>query len=270
MTRFKFGLLGALAPLAALAPLSSLTPAGIASAHDSLQQNAQDHAAHAEADPAFTIDMKRGEVLQVIISEQRPDGGPAARAYGSKAYPLAQQYGYQRIGQLDVTQKVVSRFDPQAVSFFSWPSQQALDRFSAEPAWPAIRATRPQAWSGLDIYSAELQEDLKVNIDPDKHYTVLVAWLKSDDARADYARYLSGIEPAVERVGGRFIYKMMMPTREAYEEDAAAPHQITFVEWETTDSFEKVQATDEYARHEQYFASSMRKFEFYWLKPRAE
>ena len=264
MTRFKFGLLGALATLA------SVTPAGIAAAHDSLEQSAQDQAARTEAKPAFTIDMKRGEVLQVIISEQRPDGGPAARAYGSKAYPLAQQYGYQRIGQLNVAQKVVSSFDPQAVSFFSWPSQQALDTFSAEPAWPAIKETRPQAWSGLDIYSAQLREDLKVSIDPDKHYTVLVAWLKSDEARDDYARYLSGIEPAVERVGGRFIYKMMMPTREAYEEDAAAPHQITFVEWETTDGFEKVQATEEYAAHEQYFGSSMRKFEFYWLKPRAE
>lgn len=257
MTPAKLSLLGICAALA------SASPAAIATAHDTDETHAS-----AASQPAFTIDMKRGEVLQVIISEQRPGGGDAARTYGSKAYPLAQRYGYKRIGQLDVRQKVRSSFDPQAVSFFSWPSQKALDAFSAEPSWPAIMATRPEAWSGLDIYSAELPEDLQISIDPAKHYTVLVAWLKSDEARGAYARYLTGIEPAVERSGGRFLYKMEMPEREAYAEDAKAPHQLTFVEWESTDGFEKVQASQEYADHQQYFGSSMSKFEFYWLTPR--
>ena len=215
---------------------------------------------------AFTIDMKRGEVLQVIVSEQRPDGRDAARTYGQAAFPLAQRHGYQRIGQFNVRQTVRSDFKPQAVSFFSWPSQAALDAFSAEPAWPAIKATRPQAWTGLDIYSAELSEDLTIKADRNKHYTVLVAWLKSDEATADYDRYLAGIAPAVERSGGRFIYKMRMPEREAYAPDATAPHQLTFVEWESTDGFDRVQQSEEYLNFRKYFGSSVEKFEFYWMQ----
>ncbi|AWW75348.1 hypothetical protein CD351_13005 [Erythrobacter sp. KY5] len=253
MTLFKSILLGATACLAA-ATLTGTTAA---------LAEADGHTANAS--PAFTLDMKRGEVLQVIVSQQRADGREAARTYGQAAFPLAQRHGYARIGQLNVRQTIRSDFAPQAVSFFSWPSQAALDSFSAEPDWPAIKATRPEAWSGLDIYSAELQHDLKIATDPDKHYTVLIAWLKSDEATADYDRYLTGIEPAVERSGGRFLYKMRMPEREAYAPDATAPHQLTFVEWETTDGFEKVQQSPEYAANQQYFGSSMEKFEFYWL-----
>ncbi|MBD2841249.1 hypothetical protein [Erythrobacter rubeus] len=230
------------------------------------QQQPSPPAASAQPAPGFSVKMKKGEVLQVIASELRPDSVPAARQYGQSAFPLAQTHGFKRLGQLNVRETVISDFAPQAFSFFSWPSQQAVDDFAAEPGWPAIKAVRPQAWSELKVYSAELEDDLDLQFDPGKHYTVLVAWLNDDDAVTDYNRYLTGIEPAVERSGGRFIYKMRMPSMEAHASDPAAPHQLTFVEWETTDGFDRVQQSQEYLDFRQFFGSSVNRFEFYWMK----
>ena len=248
--------------LTAVLGTSLIVASGFAIAHDKPAHEV----AVSETKPAFMIDMKKGEVLQVIASELRTDGAAAARQYGQTAFPIAQRHGFKRLGQLNVTRNAVSDYEPQAFSFFSWPSQKAVDAFDAEPEWPAVKATRPQAWSELKVFSSELKEDLTLSFSPDKHYTVLVAWLKSDDDIADYNRYLTGIEPAVARSGGQFLYKMRLPSMEAHASDPKPPHQLTFVEWESTDGFAKVQQTQEYLDHREYFSSSMERFEFYWLK----
>ncbi len=215
--------------------------------------------------PAFSVEMQRGEVLQIIASQARKGGEAAARSYGQTAFPIASSFGFQRLGQLNVSRNVFSDFEPEVFSFFSWPDQASADAFAAHPDWPAIKATRPDAWSELKVYSVELQEDLSLNFDPAKHYTVVVAW--TDGANAgDYARYLSGIEPAITRAGGRFIYKMKQPSLEAHASPPEAPAQLTFVEWESTDGFDQVQQSPEYQAHSQYFTSGVSRVEFYWLQ----
>jgi uncharacterized protein (DUF1330 family) len=239
----------------------ALTITGTTLAHDPAPAAPNE----AEARPGFTLEMKRGEVLQVIASENRPDGGAARRTYGQSAFPIASSFGFQRLGQLNVSQNVISDFAPEAFSFFSWPDQTSVDAFGNHPDWPAIKATRPDAWSELKVYTAELQDDLTLHFDPDKHYSLVVAWLK-DDGSEDYARYLSGIEAAVTREGGRFIYKMREPSLESHASPPTAPNQLTFVEWDDTEGFARVQQSPEYQAHSQYFGTSVKRFEFYWMQ----
>ncbi len=217
------------------------------------------------AAPGFSVEMRAGQVLQVIASELREGGGPAARTYGQTAFPIASSFGFQRLGQLNVRQKVVSDFDPEVFSFFSWPDQASADAFAAHPEWPAIKANRPNACSELKVFSIELEEDLSLSFDPAKNYTVVVAW-RNEENPADYDRYLSGIEDAVTRSGGRFIYKMRGPSMESHASPPTAPSQLTFVEWDSTDGFAQVQQSSEYLAHQQYFASGLERFEFYWLQ----
>ncbi|MEO0501666.1 MAG: hypothetical protein AAF205_14165, partial [Pseudomonadota bacterium] len=150
------------------------------------------------APAAFEIDLKRGEVLQLIAPETRADGDAARQTYYRSAFPIAEKLGYERLGQLNVAEKVVSDYDPGAFVFFSWPDAAAITRFEDHPDWPAIKATRPDAWRELKVYTAALEEDLRLSFDPAKHYTVVVAWLDAEYP-GDYERYLAGIESAVER-----------------------------------------------------------------------
>ncbi len=218
-----------------------------------------------QAAPGFSVEMRRGEVLQVIASEAREGGQDAARTYGRTAFPIASSFGFQRLGQLNVTRSVISDFAPEVFSFFSWPDQASADDFAAHPDWPAIKATRPDAWSELKVYSIALQDDLSLQFDPAKHYTVVVAWLNEENP-ADYDRYLTGIEPAVTRAGGRFMYKMRGPSMESHASPPSAPSQLTFVEWDSPDGFSAVQQSPEYLAHQQYFGTSVERFEFYWMQ----
>lgn len=223
----------------------------------------------AESSSSLTIKAKRGEVLQLIAPQARPDGSSARQAYYDKVFPIAESFGYKRLGQLNVKQKVISDYDPGAFIFYAWPDEDAENGLYAHPDWPALKAARPDAWTELKIYSDTLDEDLTLTFDPAKHYTVVVAWF--DPAHpGDYERYLKGIEPAVTREGGRFIYKMRHPEFEAHASSLVAPGQITFVEWNTSDGFARVQKSDEYKASAKFFSAGLERFEFYWLEPNAE
>ncbi len=258
----------ALSLASALAIGLTMPSAAFAEDHAKPQSKAQTASAK-PADPAkpakdVVIELKSGQVLQVIASQIRPDGGAARRTYAQTAFPIASSFGFAPLGTLAVKRKVVSDFEPEAFSFFSWPSEEAVQSFDSHPDWPAIKATRPDAWSELKVYTDTLEEDLSLRFRADKYYTVVAAWFNPENP-GDYDRYLSGIESAVERAGGRFIYKMREPSFEAHASALTSPGQITFVEWDKPDSFAEAQKSDEYLANRQYFASGLERFEFYWL-----
>ncbi|MEX0341628.1 MAG: DUF1330 domain-containing protein [Erythrobacter sp.] len=225
--------------------------------------HAQESAATAEAGAiSFTLD--EGEVLQIIAPQSRVGGRGARQEYYDFVLPQAEALGFQRLGGLSVQQKVVSDYDPGAFQFFSWPDSASFARFEAHPEWPAYRDRRPDGWEELKIYTVEMESDLMLRFDPDKHYTVVVAWLDKENGE-HYSRYLEGIETAVERAGGRFIAKFHDPAYETNAGSPRAPGQITFVEWDSLDGFAEVQASQEYRARQPDFASGVERFEFYWL-----
>lgn len=240
---------------------ASIAQSGVALAQEK-QPSASDHE---QSTPAINIELEKGEVLQIITPQSREGGRDARQAYYDQVFPIAAPFGFQRLAQINVRQKVIADYDPGAFIFFSWPSQAAVDEFESKEEFPAIVAARPAGWDELRIYMLELQEALKLRFDPEKHYTVVVAWTHEETA-ADYEKYLQGIEPAVAREGGRFIYKMRYPRMEAHNSPADAPSQLTFVEWADTEAFSRVQQSEEYLAHRQYFASGVKRFEFFWLK----
>ena len=217
--------------------------------------------------PGFTLELKQGQVLQLVVPEESDEGRAARQTYYQNAFPIAERLGYRNEGMLGIRQTVRSDYDPSVFVFFSWPGGDAVQGYRSNPRFTEFKDLRREAWRELKIYDAEIDEDLKLVFDPAKHYSALFAWL-DPETRADYTRYLEGIEPAVKRSGGRFIYKMYDPYMQALNDPSNGPGQITFVEWETEDGFAKVQQSPEYREHQSQFASSVLKFEFYWLQTR--
>ena len=242
---------------------SAFAAAGLLTATAAMAQQTTENVEKA----SLTITVKKGEVLQLIAPQARADGDQARQDYYKSVFPIAQTLGFKRVGQLAVKQKIVSDYDPGGFIFYTWPSEAAENWLAGHPKWPSLKAKRPQAWSELKIYTDTLDEDLTLNFDPAKFYTVVVAWFNPENP-GDYARYLKGIETAVEREGGRFIYKMHQPRFESHASPATAPGQITFVEWNSPDGFQRVQKSVEYKNHAQFFGTGLNRFEFYWLEPK--
>jgi|GEM_PF-3852303 len=115
------------------------------------------------------------------------------------------------------------------------------------------------------LFSANLPSAISASFKDTKHYTVVIAWLKPGK-EADYEKYLDGIEPAMTRSGGQFLWKLKIPQMPSTDTGEARKGQITFVEWNDTNGFRNVTKSEEYKAHNQYFGSAIEKFEFHWLK----
>ncbi len=222
------------------------------------------NAQSSEAKPqsAQQLTLKKGQYLSVVMPDAKEGGDKIRGDYYQRAFPLGSQFGLEREIGLNVDDIIFSDFKPASLIFFSYPDPASERKLSNHADWPEIKAMRPKAWNELKVYSASLDNDLDLKFDPEKSYTLVVAWVNSDNP-GDYARYLDGITPAVEAAGGRFIYKMHNPQYEAHGSSLLAPQQLTFVEWDTLDGFAKVRASPEYKEYSRYFASGITKVEFY-------
>lgn len=115
------------------------------------------------------------------------------------------------------------------------------------------------------VFTAAVPNAVSAKFKDTKHYTVVIAWLKPDK-EGDYIKYLDGIEPAMNRAGGNFLWKLKIPAMPQTKTGEPRYGQITFVEWQDTDGFRNVQKSDEYKAYNKYFGSAIEKFEFHWLK----
>ena len=246
--------------------LACLVSATMVTSCTSLAQSDVPQTAAEQPAAPLTIDLKRGELLSIIsVIPNKGDQADAARAeYYQSAFPLAQQYGLKREGQLKVTSAPVGQHKSEGIIFFSWPSQAAEASLEKEADWPAIKALRPKAWEDLRIFTDELEEDLTLTFKADKTYTIAMAWTNPENPN-DYDTYMDGIKDAVAEVGGRFIYKMFDPKFESHKLKDGAPGQVTLVEWDTQEGLAKFGETQGFKDNVKYLTSGVTRFEILTL-----
>jgi uncharacterized protein (DUF1330 family) len=215
-----------------------------------------------------TLDLKAGQVLQMALP--KPRSGEAAKAarqaYYADAITLAEQFGDERLGTLSVTETVVGKTKPSALVFYAFPDEASRNSFEAHPDWPGYKAQRPDGWDELMIYSTTIGENLALQFNPDKHYTLAVAWTNPKHAD-DYGRYLKGVEADFDRVGARFMHEFKDIGYETHQDpNAEAPAQLTLVEWNTREGLMSLLGGDAYKANAEYFQRSVADFQFYRLE----
>jgi len=218
------------------------------------------------------VHFEPNQMLQLIapltdISKNNEEGVKLRNQYYQTAIPLAQQYGFKNLGQLIVTETIVGDFRPGAYVIGSWPSLKTFDEFANLPEWATLKALRVEAWDELKLFNAEIKAPLSLSFREDKFYTVVFAWNNPQHPN-NYSAYLEGIEPALNRVGGRFMLKIKQPTMESHDSNAVPPNQITFVEWNTKNGFATLQQQEGYKRFIALRDSGLQKIEFHRLAPR--
>lgn len=257
---FQSPLERALKALLACLIATSMATSCTSLAQDSKTPIATESAEQAAA--ALEINLKKGELISIIsVIPNKGDAADAARSqYYATAFPLAQQYGLKREGQLRVVAAPVGKHNSEGIIFFSWPSQAAEASLESEEAWPGIKALRPKAWDDLRIFTKELDEDLNLTFAADKTYTIAMAWTNPENPN-DYDIYMDGIADAVSEVGGRFMYKMFDPKFESHKLKDGAPGQVTLVEWDTPEGLANFGDTQGFKDNVKYLSSGVTRFE---------
>lgn len=245
--------------------ISSIFPANDAVALDESHKNKEDA-------KTLLVHFEPHQMLQLIapitdVSKNNEEGVKLRNQYYQTAIPLAQQYGFKNLGQLAVTETIVGDFRPGAYVIGSWPSLKAFDEFANLPEWATLKTLRLEAWDELKLFNTEIKAPLNQSFREDKFYTVVFAWNNPQNPD-NYSAYLEGIEPALNRVGGRFMLKIKQPSMESHDPNAVPPNQITFVEWNTKNGFATLQQQEDYKRFIALRDSGLQKIEFHRLAPR--
>jgi len=194
---------------------------------------------------SLSINLEKGQVLSLVAPIPKEGGSTHLKAYYDQAFPLADKYGLRNEGRIQTVSTIIGNFTPSAWTLFTWPSEEAMSALEADPLWPDIKALRPLAWDELKIVSAVVDEDKELRFSADKYYTVAFSWFNPEKPNS-YLQYIKNIESILPKVGGRFIHLMRMPVYEVHASNPIAPGQVTFVEWDTIDGLQKLQANEEY------------------------
>jgi len=212
----------------------------------------------------FVIELTQGQLLTIIEPLNKENSQEAVKKYYQTAIPLAQKHGFKNEGTLVSQKTLVGKFAPPGVVFATWPNRQSEQSFLAEPEWPNLKEMRPLAWQELKIFTAEVSEDTVLSFDPDKHYTLAIAWFDPEHPN-DYLQYLDNIESVLLSSGGRFMYKMKNPTFEKHASEQKAPNQLTIVEWDSVDGLQQLQAKEQYQKHVALLENGVVDFELHLL-----
>lgn len=242
---------------------------GLLNAGCTLNSTAQSAAPDvAENSAPIPVSLKKGQVISyILINSKRTETAQSVRqAYYEKAFPLASGFGLERVIDLQVPNSFVGETKRDAVALFSYPDTSSEAGLANHPDWSAIKAMRPDAWDELIIFTGELENDLAFSFDPTKAYTLAVAEINPEAPEA-YNAYMSGIEPGLNEMGGRFIYRMINPKIESHGKQYDKDVQVTLVEWDDLSTIGKYTSTDTYKANAKFFSDGVRGFEFFQIAP---
>ncbi len=220
------------------------------------------------APKTMRLSYKKGQVVSfvAVVGQEGAQADAARNTYYKSAFPIANQFGFQRDAQFNVQAVPVGTFKPQVIIIYSWPDAEAEKAFNAHPDWPAVKATRATVWDELRVYNDVLKEDLTLTLDASKTYTLAAAWINLENPD-DYAKYLSGIQTAVSQAGGRFIYTMHAPGFETHSAPFTGPDQLLLVEWDTPGGLDKFGKSADFKANAKYLGSGTSRFELSVLSP---
>jgi len=251
-----------------LSMLSFFMLMGCANASDNSSDKAVVQTSPEVATSPVVLELKKGQILSFITSvyTQGEEAEAARNIYYKDALPTAMKYGFKRepITFL-VNNTLVGDYNPDAFIAGSWVNKQGFDEFESLPEWPALKALRPKIWEYLRFYRIELQKPLRLEIHPDKFYTMAVAWINPENPN-DYNSYLDGLEKEMNAVGGHFVYKMNNPLSEDIDPNYQGPDQLTLAEWDDEQALSRLLSSDTYKKLAPLSKSGLTKFEFHKLK----
>lgn len=222
----------------------------------------------AEQSQPIPISLEKGQVLSYILinSKNTEEARNVRQTYYSKAFPLSSNFGLERVIDLKVPASYVGNTKRDAVIMFSYPDAASEAGLANHPEWPAIKAMRPDAWDELIIFTGELDKTIAFNFDPKKAYTLAVAEINPEAPEA-YNTYMRGIEPGLNEMGGRFIYRMIDPKIESHGKQYDKDVQVTLVEWSDPSAIGRFTRTDTYKASAPYFTEGVQGFEFFEIAP---
>lgn len=215
---------------------------------------------------SVSLKLNKDQILSVITPQLIPGKESASQNYQASVFPIAQKHGFKTQALLKVEEVLFGEYNPPVVALYSWPNAASEQAFNNEPQWPALKSTRTNIWKELKITDATLTRQHNIQFDPNKSYTIGFAWVNPNHPE-DYQRYLGATEQALKKAGGKKILVLKDNVFQSLASGIYAPAQVTFVEWDSKNDYQKYLQSDAFRAYGHYFQSGISRFEWYRVSP---
>lgn len=218
----------------------------------------------APSEEALQIDLKEGEILQLILVRSRAgETASAVRSdYFAKVVPVAGSLGGKTHASLPITETLIGSGQSEGISVFTFPNRDAQTAFRNSSDWETFKRMRQEGWEELHVFSVEIPKDMTLRFDRTKSYTIAAAWTRPGTL-SDYQRYLDGIEADFDEIGASYVAQLNQVELQSATDLAGNPSQLTIVEWSDGPNLRGLQNTDSYKAHSGDFQKAVSRFDLY-------
>lgn len=185
----------------------------------------------------LTFSYKKGQVMDIILLNTKPDTKEALNNYFKTAFPVAEKHGYNRqIGLSLAPTPTQGNFHPESMIFGYWNTHDSRKNFLAEidDVMPNFHKARREIWSNFNLTYYELKNDLSFQVDRNK-YNVVTAYWKND--ASDFDKFINNWNSKAKKAGGKEVVNLkdgQSPFGYYY-----SPDYLVITEWESKAAFDK-------------------------------
>lgn len=183
-----------------------------------------------------TISLKKGEVLDLLLLNTNTEAEEELTEYFNKAIPVAQKWGYKPQYSSKITEPPTQgNYWPSTFIIAKWEDYNKRVQFTKDILleYPQFHERRRTIWTSFNLTYWKVEQDLEVEIDPDKFYIATSYWGEEQKA---FTSFQSSWEQEVDKGGGKVVLEFtngVSPFGYHYN-----PDLFVLIEWESREAFE--------------------------------
>ncbi len=185
-----------------------------------------------------TINLKKGEVLDILLLSQNSGTEEDFKAYFQTAVLVAKRMSYQSLPGFRTTAHVQGNFCPNALILSKWDNLDIREQFLEEiiKEVPTFHEQRRTIWSYFGLRYFEIQEDIDFTVDQAKFQVATAYWL---DAEKESSQYYKRWKGSIQKMGGKVLIELKEGRSPfGYQFN---PDYFVITSWENEASFKKIQ-----------------------------
>ncbi len=186
-----------------------------------------------------TIKIEAGQKLDMLTAILKPGAAEKRNVYFSKVFPLANQHGFKLdISFIPIGVPVRGNYQPDFISFMSWPSHENHKAFKKEVKQMkdySMTEARRDIWSVFNLtHYNNLEENLEFTVYEDKIYVFTAYWIEDMD---QFIKAKQRGKKVMERFKGKLVSLLGQSTSpDGY---FYQPDMVSVTEWDSVEVFQE-------------------------------
>lgn len=185
-----------------------------------------------------TINLKKGEVLDVLLLNHFPNNREDMKEYFKVAGPVSKARGYKGLPGFKIKKHTEGNLKPDVLVFGKWSSLNQRLKFLDEivDKVPDFNERRRKIWSLFNITYYEVLRDVSFSIDKNKYNVITAFWMKE---KSNFKKFVKEYADKVSEFNGKNI--ITLTNGASYFRYYYKPDYFMITEFESEEAFRKFQ-----------------------------